>query len=482
MFVFGKRKFDDLAMRKQLEEYFMKNQNNNNKFILFYDVEYHRFINNNVLKMLNEITQKGFKIEIVIPKMKNQLVNPNKKQVNEVATTTSIHFCGREINIHRDEKTNEGVVDVEEEEVLKKFSIFYIGPKSRTLTNLLLNFNQQKVFPFSFFFFFFFTPFFFFWKQFLIFDTDSNLLDSMDANNAIISNLSIQESQPQQHSQQHQELRKVLMHRYFLIEKIRDAQLIGIVVGTLGVGKKKKIYLFQKYLFIHSFIHLNFSNYSIQYRFLFFYFFETKKANYLQILERIKKIIREADKKFYVFLIGKLNIAKLANFCDVDVFVLVSCPENSLVDSKEFLKPIVTPFELEIAFSSHPKYNSWNETYLTDYANLLKDQIEEHEKQKKQTINQSDNKVEGEDEGESEKEEEEEEEEEEEDITTTISMLTGKIRLSAKKPKKQQHKKKTGNVSKNEEELQLIPQQQSEKSLIEKKSGGGGLGIQLLNQ
>lgn len=69
---------------------------------------------------------------------------------------------------------------------------------------------------------------------------------------------------------------------------------------------------------------------------------------------------------------GKLNVAKMANFMEVDCYVLVSCPENSLIDSKvcythflskqggetqakshwneqEFYRPIVTPFELEIA-------------------------------------------------------------------------------------------------------------------------------------
>ena len=31
---------------------------------------------------------------------------------------------------------------------------------------------------------------------------------------------------------------------------------------------------------------------------------------------------------------GKLNVAKMANFMEVDAFVLVACPENTLIDSK----------------------------------------------------------------------------------------------------------------------------------------------------
>ena len=46
---------------------------------------------------------------------------------------------------------------------------------------------------------------------------------------------------------------------------------------------------------------------------------------------------------------GKLNVPKMANFLEIDIYVLVACPENSLVDSHEFYKPVVTPFEMELA-------------------------------------------------------------------------------------------------------------------------------------
>lgn len=36
----------------------------------------------------------------------------------------------------------------------------------------------------------------------------------------------------------------------------------------------------------------------------------------------------------YTIAIGKINPAKMANFMEVDVFVLVACPENSLLDSQ----------------------------------------------------------------------------------------------------------------------------------------------------
>lgn len=38
--------------------------------------------------------------------------------------------------------------------------------------------------------------------------------------------------------------------------------------------------------------------------------------------------------------VGKLNPAKLANFMEVECFVLVACPENTLIDSKVGLHPV----------------------------------------------------------------------------------------------------------------------------------------------
>lgn len=38
--------------------------------------------------------------------------------------------------------------------------------------------------------------------------------------------------------------------------------------------------------------------------------------------------------QYYTIAVGKLNPAKMANFMEIDIFVLVACPENSLVDSQ----------------------------------------------------------------------------------------------------------------------------------------------------
>lgn len=121
-------------------------------------------------------------------------------------------------------------------------------------------------------------------------------------------------------------INRALMKRYYAIERAKDASVVGILVGTLGV------------------------------------------ADYLTILQQLKETIGRAGKKSYTFAMGKLNVPKLANFLEIDIFVLIACPENSLLDSSEFFKPVVTPFEMEVACN---KNREWSEDYVTDFRHLL---------------------------------------------------------------------------------------------------------------
>ena len=79
-------------------------------------------------------------------------------------------------------------------------------------------------------------------------------------------------------------------------------------------------------------------------------------------------MIKGAGKRAYTFLVGKPNVAKLANFPEIDVFVLVACTELTFIDSKEFLQPVVTPWELEIACNRELE---WTGEYITDFKALL---------------------------------------------------------------------------------------------------------------
>ncbi|CAN0036445.1 unnamed protein product [Ectocarpus fasciculatus] len=118
---------------------------------------------------------------------------------------------------------------------------------------------------------------------------------------------------------------KDLMRRYYLVQRAREAGVIGIVVGTLGVQR------------------------------------------YGSVVRSVRKMIEDAGRKAYTLAVGKVNVAKLANFAEVDVFCLVACAENSLLDSREFHAPVVTPLELEVAF----KKREWDGFYSTDFDDLL---------------------------------------------------------------------------------------------------------------
>jgi len=58
----------------------------------------------------------------------------------------------------------------------------------------------------------------------------------------------------------------------------------------------------------------------------------------------------------------------LNNFLEIDMYVLVACPENSLINSKELNKPIITIYELEIAFNCA---RLWGQEFICDYKTLL---------------------------------------------------------------------------------------------------------------
>jgi len=91
-------------------------------------------------------------------------------------------------------------------------------------------------------------------------------------------------------------------------------------------------------------------------------------ASYLPLIAHIRQSLARAHKKAYTISVGKLNPAKLANFPEIECFVLVACPENSLVDAKDFLRPIVTPFELQLALQPAP---TWTGEYVLDFEQVL---------------------------------------------------------------------------------------------------------------
>ena len=92
--------------------------------------------------------------------------------------------------------------------------------------------------------------------------------------------------------------------------------------------------------------------------------------NYLDIVEYVKKQISDAGKKSYLFVMGKLNAAKVANFSEIGGWVVIGCWESSLIDSKEFFKPVVTPFELGLALQSDSE-RLWTGQWRGDFQAVL---------------------------------------------------------------------------------------------------------------
>lgn len=119
-----------------------------------------------------------------------------------------------------------------------------------------------------------------------------------------------------------------LRKRLFMVEKLKDANSVGLVVGTVGL------------------------------------------EGHREAVSRMRALCKAAAKKIYVISVGKVrflaalptknvqvNVPKLSNFsADIDVFVLVSCPFGILLETSDFYKPVLSLFEAEVALNPS---NSW---------------------------------------------------------------------------------------------------------------------------
>lgn len=94
--------------------------------------------------------------------------------------------------------------------------------------------------------------------------------------------------------------------------------------------------------------------------------------NYMTILAHVQRTIAAAGKKSYTFVVGKVNAAKVANFSEIGGWVVIGCWESSLIESKDFWRPLITPFELEIALQDDTN-RVWTGEWSGDFTTILDD-------------------------------------------------------------------------------------------------------------
>lgn len=120
-----------------------------------------------------------------------------------------------------------------------------------------------------------------------------------------------------------------LMRRYRFMYMAKAAQTIGILVNTLSLH------------------------------------------NMNELIDKIKKLISTAGKKYYLFVVGKPNVAKLANFETIDVWCVLGCDHQGIIldENKDYFKPIVTPYELLLALSDEYQ---WTGDWITNFQSIMR--------------------------------------------------------------------------------------------------------------
>jgi diphthamide biosynthesis protein 2 len=92
--------------------------------------------------------------------------------------------------------------------------------------------------------------------------------------------------------------------------------------------------------------------------------------NYLHIVEHVKAQISAAGKKHYTFVVGKVNAAKIANFSEIGGWVVIGCWESSLIESADFYRPLITPFELRLVLQADSE-RVWTGEWTSDFEAVL---------------------------------------------------------------------------------------------------------------
>eukprot|EP01062_Namystynia_karyoxenos_P050214 TRINITY_DN3894_c1_g3_i2.p1 TRINITY_DN3894_c1_g3~~TRINITY_DN3894_c1_g3_i2.p1 ORF type:complete len:857 (+),score=218.67 TRINITY_DN3894_c1_g3_i2:61-2571(+) len=114
------------------------------------------------------------------------------------------------------------------------------------------------------------------------------------------------EGLPQAAEERRRGLRRRLREREFLLERIRHAEAVAIVVVSPAISK------------------------------------------YAACVEHVKAILGAAGKQAVVH-VGEPNVPMLANYEEADIICVIGCPQTSLLDARGYPKPVVLPVEVAVA-------------------------------------------------------------------------------------------------------------------------------------
>lgn len=112
-------------------------------------------------------------------------------------------------------------------------------------------------------------------------------------------------------------------------------------------------------------------------------------ANTRVLLNHVTKSIVEAGKKHYMFVVGKPNVAKLANFECVDVWCVLGCGQSGIIIDMfgDYFKPIITPYELKLALMPQV---TWTGKWVTDFdAMLEQDELDREKEEEKENAQEA---------------------------------------------------------------------------------------------
>lgn len=81
------------------------------------------------------------------------------------------------------------------------------------------------------------------------------------------------------------------------------------------------------------------------------------------VLDHLQCRLRECGRRFMVVLLSEVFPHKLDCFDGVEAWVQVACPRLSIDWGSNFSRPLLTPYELNVALGSTP----WTEVYPMDF-------------------------------------------------------------------------------------------------------------------